>query len=54
MASVSGLLHTGPALSARPARPPHLLVEMNGWVIPTQEKHGLQLVPNLDSESREI
>lgn len=33
---------------------PHLLVEMNGWVIPTQEKHGLQLIPNLDPESRKI
>lgn len=33
--------------------PPHLLVEMNGRVIPTQEKHGLQLITDLDPESRE-
>lgn len=36
------------------ARPLVLLVEVNGRVIPTQEKHSLQLIPDLDPESREI
>lgn len=27
---------------------PHLLVEMNGRVIPAQEKHSLQLITDLD------
>lgn len=63
--SVAGLTHRPPPTprpqsTVAPAGlpttppPPHLLVQMNGWVIPTQEKHGLQLIPDLDPESKKL